>query len=184
MQEKIKEIASRVKELREISEVSASEMTSHLNIAPEKYAHYENGEEDIPASILVEIAQKLRVDTAVLLTGENPRMNIFTVTRNGKGVSVERRKEYKYQGLASNFVHKKAEPFVVTVEPKPDGTPIHTNSHPGQEMNYLLDGRLKMMIHGNEIILEAGDSIYFDSGYEHGMLALDGKAARFLAIIL
>jgi quercetin dioxygenase-like cupin family protein len=183
MQEKIKEIASRVRELREISEIPAADIALRLKITPEKYSLFEKGEEDIPASVLVEIAQIFSVDTSLLLTGENPRMNVFTVTRKGKGVEVERRKEYKYQGLASNFVHKKAEPFVVTVESKPEGTPIHTNSHPGQEMDYLLEGRLKMMIHNNEIILEPGDSIFFDSGYDHGMLALDGAPAKFLAII-
>ena len=183
MQEKIREIASRVKELRELSEISIQDIASKLKIGADKYSLYEKGEEDIPASVLVEIAQIFKVDTTLLLTGESPRMNIFTVTRNGKGVEVERRKEYKYQSLAANFVHKKAEPFIVTVEPKPEGTQIHTNTHPGQEMDYLLEGRLKMMIHGNEIILEPGDSIYFDSGYEHGMLALDGAPAKFLAMI-
>ena len=183
MQEKIKEIASRVRELRDLSGISAADMAAKIKLSADRYDRYEKGDEDIPASVLVEIAQILKVDTSLLLTGESPRMNIFTVTRNGKGVSVERRKEYKYQSLASNFVHKKAEPFIVTVEPKPEDAPIHTNSHPGQEMDFLLEGRLKMMIHGSEIVLEPGDCIYFDSSYEHGMCSLDGKSARFLAII-
>ena len=91
MQEKIREIASRVKELRELSEISVQDIASKLKISAEKYALYEKGEEDIPASVLVEIAQLFKVDTTLLLTGESPRMNIFTVTRNGKGVEVERR---------------------------------------------------------------------------------------------
>jgi transcriptional regulator with XRE-family HTH domain len=183
MQEKIREIASRVRELRELTELSRQEVASRLKIPANQYSLYENGEEDIPASVLVEIAQILHVDTSVLLTGEDPRMNVFTVTRSGKGVSVERRRDYKYQSLAANFVHKKAEPFMVTVDPQPDGSSIHTNSHPGQEMDYLLEGRLKIVIHNNEIILEPGDSIYFDSNYEHGMSALGGVSAKFLAII-
>jgi quercetin dioxygenase-like cupin family protein len=32
--------------------------------------------------------------------------------------------------------------------------------------------------------LDEGDSIFFDSGAEHGMKALGGGRARFLAIIL
>ena len=184
MQERIKEIAARVKELRDISNISPGDMASHLKLDPGKYASYENGEADIPASILVEIAQKLGVETSLLLTGESPRMNIFTVTRAGKGVSVERRKEYKYQSLAHNFIHKKAEPFIVTVDPKPESTPISLNSHPGQEFNLLLEGKLKIVIHKHEIILEQGDSIYFDSNYPHGMLAIGNVPAKFLAIIL
>ena len=182
MQEKIKEISSRVKELRGLSGISAEEIASSLDIALEEYSKYESGELDIPASILFEIAQLLEVDMTVLLTGEDPRMHIFTITRKDEGVSVERRKQYQYEGLAPNFIHKKAEPFVVTVKPQSnqDSTP---NSHPGQEFDYVLEGSLKVIIHDNEIILNEGDSIYFDSNYNHSMQAVGDKTAKFLAII-
>jgi transcriptional regulator with XRE-family HTH domain len=184
MQEKIKEIAIRIKELREISDISAEEMARLLNIDIETYESFEAGEIDIPASILYGISNELKVDMSVLLIGENPKMHVFTVTRKDKGVGVERRKEYKYQSLASNFVHKKAEPFVVKVEPKPEGTKISMNSHPGQEFDFVLEGTLKVVIHNNEIVLEEGDSIFFDSNYPHGMAAIGGKSAKFLAIIM
>lgn len=184
MQEKIKEIASRVRELRELSDVPVEKMAEYLQVPNETYQNYESGAEDIPASILFEIAHKLQIDMATLLTGEEPRMNIFTVTRNEKGVNVERRKQYRYQNLAEKFIHKKAEFFIVTVESKPLGTKPDTNSHPGQEFNYVLEGSLKVYIHNNEIILNEGDSIYFDSNYEHAMEALEGKPAKFLAVIM
>ena len=40
------------------------------------------------------------------------------------------------------------------------------------------------MLNGKEIVLNTGDSLYFDSGLPHGMKALDGKTVRFLAIIM
>ena len=118
MKEKMKEIAQRVSELRELSEVGPDEMADHLNVPVETYMNYEEGINDIPASVLYEIAQKLNVDMGLLLTGEETRMHIFTVTRKGKGVRVERRKQYKYENLAEKFIHKKAEPFIVTVKPR------------------------------------------------------------------
>lgn len=184
MQEKINEIASRVRELRELSDFTIEQMADELGIDKDVYASYENAEKDVPASVLCEIAKVLKVDTAVLLTGEDAKMHVFTVTRNDKGVSVERRKQYKYQSLASNFINKKFEPFIVTVEPKDESEPVSTATHQGQEFNYLLEGRLKVFIHNNEIVLEAGDCIYFDSSFEHAMRALDGKSARFLAVVM
>lgn len=183
MQQTIQEIASRVRELREISEVTVEHMATVLNLPIMTYQRYENGSEDIPASILCKIAAELKVDTGLLLTGEAPRMHLFTVTRRGKGVEVERRRQYKYQSLAANFSHKKAEPFLVTVHPASTTAPPDLNSHPGQEFNYLLSGRLKIFIHDHEIVLEEGDSIYFDAGCPHAMTALDGAPAQFLAII-
>ncbi|MGA9139672.1 MAG: cupin domain-containing protein [Methanocella sp.] len=184
MQERIKEVAARIKELREILGISINDMSSHLKLSKEKYLKYENGAEDIPASDLYEISRKLGVEMSILLTGETPRMHYFSVTRKGKGVSVERRKQYKYQSLASNFINKKAEPFIVTVEPKPANAKVHTNAHPGQEFNYVLEGSLKLIIRDHEFVLEKGDSIYFDSSCEHAMVARNDKPARFLAIIM
>ncbi len=184
MQERTKEVAARVKELREILDTSPGDMATYLRVSPETYGRYEAGEEDIPASILYEISRKLGVEMSILLTGETPRMHYFSVTRKGQGVSVERRKEYKYHNLALNFINKKAEPFIVTVEPKPADSEVHTNSHPGQEFNYVLEGSLKLLIRDHEITLNEGDSIYFDSSCEHAMVALNNKPARFLAIIM
>lgn len=182
MNKKNKEIGFRVKELREVSDVSIEDMISYLNIDEETYIRYEEGEKDIPASVLYEIAQKYDVDMGLLLTGKESRMHIFSVTRKGKGASVARRKKYSYENLAEKFIHKKAEPFIVTVEPK-DKKPS-TDNHPGQEFNYILEGTIKLYIHNHEIILNEGDSIFFDSTYEHAMEALNGENAKFLAIIM
>ncbi len=184
MQQRLKEIADRFKELRELSELPLEEMARQLNIAPDALRAFEEGTGDISASTLNEAAQILHVDLALLLTGEAPRMNVFTVTRAGKGVFVDRRKEYKYQSLAANFVGKKIEPFHVTVPPQPEDAEIHMNSHPGQEMDYMLEGTLKVVIHGNTVILNPGDCIYYDSSNPHGMAAIGDTPAKFIAIIM
>lgn len=184
MSEQIKQIALRIKELREISGLSLETLASDLGIDKETYLAYENGRNDIPVSFLYEISNKFNVELTAILTGENPRLHTYSLVRKDKGISVERRKEYKYQSLAYNFIHKKAEPFLVNVNPESDNTPIHLNSHPGQEFNYLLEGRMKIVINGHEVILNEGDSLFFDSNSDHGMKALDGKPAKFIAIIL
>jgi transcriptional regulator with XRE-family HTH domain len=51
MNEKMKEIALRISELRELSEISQEEMADHLKIPVEIYIEYEEGISDIPASI-------------------------------------------------------------------------------------------------------------------------------------
>ena len=183
MQEKIREVANRIRELRESLEVSPEEMADHLKVTIGTYIEYERGEADIPASVLFGIAHRLNVDMAVLLTGEEPHMKYFTVTRKDKGVAVERRTQYRYQNLAANFIHKKAEPFLVTVEPKSPGKEAEMNAHPGQEFDYVIQGVLKIYIHGNELILREGDSIYLDSGCPHAMEAMENTPARFLAVI-
>ena len=48
----------------------------------------------------------------------------------------------------------------------------------------MIEGRMMLSINGKELILEPGDSIYFDSSLPHGMKALDGKTVKFLAMII
>jgi quercetin dioxygenase-like cupin family protein len=182
MQEKIKQIAARIKEMREIFGVTLETLATEFNVTKEQYQDYENGLADIPVSILYKIAHRFNVELTSLITGEEPRLHTYALTRKGKGVSVERSKEYKYQNLAFNFVHKKVEPFLVTVEPE-SSEKISFNSHPGQEFNYVLEGSLKVFIDQQEIILNEGDTLFFDSSINHGMKALNGKTAKFLAVI-
>lgn len=183
MSEHIRQIAARIRELREISGYSLEELANEFNITKEAYAEYESGNVDIPVSFLYEIAGKFKVELTAILTGENPRLHTYCLVRKGKGVSMERTRQYKYQNLAYNFANKKAEPFLVTVDPQPEEASIHFNSHPGQEFNYVIEGTLKIVVNGHEVILNEGDSLYFDSGLKHGMKALNNAPAKFLAII-
>lgn len=184
MSEEIRQIAQRIRELRDISGLSLEELAAEFHIPAEQYREYESGNADIPVSVLYGIAKRFKVELTAILTGENPKLHTYCVVRKGKGPSVERRKQYDYQSLAYNFRHKKAEPFLVSVDPEPEDSPVHFNSHPGQEFNFVLEGTLKVIIGGREIVLAEGDSLFFDSSADHGMKALGGKPAKFLAVIV
>lgn len=184
MPNEIKQIGERMKALREISGLSYKDMARELGVPVEEYIMYESGEIDIPISILFKMSDKFKVELTALLTGNEPKLHSYSLVRKGKGLDVERRKAYKYNNLAYNFINKQAEPFLVTVEPLPDEETIPLNAHPGQEFNYVLEGTLKLTLSQHTLILNAGDSLYFDSSIPHGMQALNNNQAKFLAIIL
>lgn len=181
MQEQIGQVAARVRELRELSGISVESMAAELGLDKGAYLALESGREDISVGILTRIAQRCRVELVTLITGDEPRLHTYALTRKGKGPTVERKAEYQYIALAANFIHKKAEPFLVTAPPD---APFHLNIHPGQEFTYLLEGRLKVSIGGHDVVLEPGDSLYFDSTSPHAVMALDGQPARFLAVLV
>jgi transcriptional regulator with XRE-family HTH domain len=184
MNEQIKQIAERIKEIREISGISAETMADKLGVTHEKYMHYEEGETDIPVGLIFNISELFNVELPVLLGGANPKLHVYSIVRNGKGLRLERRKQYRYESLAYNFVHKKAEPFMVTIDPSPGDALLAFNSHPGQEFNYVIKGKMLLVIDNHEVILNEGDSIYFDSGYNHAMKALNNEQVKFLALVL
>ncbi|MBQ1177098.1 MAG: helix-turn-helix transcriptional regulator [Paludibacteraceae bacterium] len=178
----MKEIAERLRGLRDSIDLSTAEMAEKTGIEVGTYESYETGEVDIPMNFLCQVSQVFKVDTSVLISGNETHAQSYFVTRKGKGISVERSKAYKYRDLAGGFKNAKATPFLVTVEP--NDKPIHLNTHPGQEFNLIEKGALLLEIDGKEIVLEEGDSIYFDATKPHGMKALNNEKARFLAIIL
>ena len=176
MDDKIKQIAERLRGLRDVLELTAEDIARDCDISAEEYRLAETGEYDISVSMLQKIARKYGIALDALMFGEEPKMSSYFLTRAGKGTSIERTRAYKYQSLAAGFINRSADPFIVTVEPKPDNEPIHYNSHTGQEFNLVLEGK--------ELILNEGDSLYFNSKLPHGMKALDGKTVRFLAVIM
>lgn len=182
MNDDMKMVAERLKGLREIMDVSVEEAAEVCRLKPEEYQKLETGQVDIPVGVLQSMAKKYNFELTTLISGDEPRMRHYFVTRKDQGLSIERRKDYTYQSLAYGFADRKADSFMV-VAPKDDGSPMHFNSHPGQEFNYIIEGSLKLVIDRKEVILNPGDSIYFDSLKPHGMRALNGQPAKFLAII-
>jgi transcriptional regulator with XRE-family HTH domain len=182
MDDQIKQIAERLRGLRDVLELSAEDLSNDCDIPVEEYVQAETGESDISVSMLQKIAHKYNIALDALMFGEEPKMNTYFITRAGKGTSIERTKAYKYQSLAGGFKNRIADPFMVTVEP--NDKPIYFNSHSGQEFNLVTEGQMLISINGKELILNEGDSIYFNSKLPHGMKAMNGKIVRFLAVIM
>ncbi|NLA77448.1 MAG: cupin domain-containing protein [Clostridiales bacterium] len=175
-----KEIAKRIKELREILDITAEDMSTSLGVSVEEYLRYESGEKDIPISTIYKIAAALGVDYTVLLTGDDPKMDTYTVVRRGEGVHIDRYEGYEFESLAANFKGKEMEPMIVTLQPNDNKAPLVI--HGGQEFNFCLKGRVRVTVGKNEIVLCKGDSIYFNPGLPHGQAA-DGETAVFLTVI-
>lgn len=179
MHKNLMEIPHRIKELREILEISPSEMAGRLNMTEESYQKCESGEADIPISTLYDIAGILGIDFTELVTGEAPKMNTYFITRKGKAPGIAR---YGYSAfsLAHSFIGRKMQPLLVSLSP--GDPPQELISHSGQEFNYILSGKVCVSISGHDHILCEGDCIYFNPQLPHGQHAVDGPAS-FLTVI-
>ncbi|MBQ6065126.1 MAG: helix-turn-helix transcriptional regulator [Prevotella sp.] len=183
MDEQLKQIGERLRGLRDVLDISAEEVAALCGITVDRYEKMESGESELSVANLQKIAKKYGVSLDVLMFGEEPKMSSYFLTRKGQGKSVERRKAYQYESLASGFRGRKADPFIVTVEPKSADTPKEMNSHSGQEFNMVLEGTMELTIGSKPLVLNEGDSIYFDATQPHGMRAMNDQHVKFLAII-
>ena len=181
--DQVRQIAQRVKELREISDLTVAEVASKVELSPEEYEAYESGRVDMSISLLIKLSELYGVDTTTLLTGQAPRLSVCALTRRNMGTTVKRAKHYIYKNLAYNFNHRKIEPLLVTVEPGTNAD-METNSHEGHEFDYVLLGALRLKVGDQDMILNEGDSAYYDSIHPHAMQAYGDKTCVFLAMVI
>ena len=174
------QIAARIRELRDISGFSISEVAEKLKIPEDEYARYEEDGENIPINILFRLAAILGVDLNELITGKAPHLESYCLVKRGKGKTVDRFPGYTFQSLAYTYKHRVMEPLLVTMESGvPDAEPV---SHGGQEFNICLEGAMELVFGGKAIRLEACDCVYFNPSRPHIQRAVDGRA-RFLTVI-
>ncbi len=181
MNEKVKDIAARIKGLRMILGISEQEVAKSVYLDVDEYIKYENGEDDIPVSILYELSDFYHVDMTEILTGVSPKLHDVCHVKQGEGLKVERYDQYDFQSLAYKYANRKIEPLLVTLDA--DNSPDLV-SHKGQEFNYCLEGKMKVVVGKNEYLLKPGDSLYFNSMIPHKMLVDEGKVAKFITVIL
>lgn len=182
----IKEVVTRIRSLREDSGISFEDMAAATGRSVAEYEAQESGTQDLSFTFLYKCASVLGVDVIELLTGEAPHLSGYELTHKGEGLVIKRRAGFEYLHQAPFFKNKLAEPFVVTApyrESEQD-VPVHLSYHQGQELDYVISGKLRFAYEDHEEELEAGDLIFYDSGRGHGMIATGGEPCVFLAVVL
>ncbi|MCI8388880.1 MAG: AMP-binding protein [Clostridiales bacterium] len=185
MENKIKEIAERIKALREIDGKSTAEMAALTDVSEEEYIAHESGENDFNFTFIYKCAQSFGVDVTDIIKGSSPTLTSFSINRKGDGLKIIRRKGFTYNNLAPLFKNKVVEPFMVTARynAEEQERPIKLCTHDGQEFDYILKGKLKVQIDDHVDVIEEGDAIYYNSGSPHGMIAFEGDC-EFLAVVI
>ncbi len=182
MNEQIKDIGMRLSFIRQDCEVPAETMAAKLGIGIDEYKAYERGEKDFSFSFLLNAAEILGVDVLEIISGSSPTLSMCCMVEKGKGYSVKRETGYDYKHLAYTFKNNKADPLLVTSIC--DDKPALLHVHEGQEFNYVLSGKITFYLGDISYELEAGDSVYFDSGIPHAQKCTGGEPAKWLAVVI
>ena len=184
--DKLKEVAKRIREMREICDITETDMAKKTEVSLEDYKAYENGELDFPFTFIHKCSLAFGIGITDLLEGQSAHLSSYTVTRKGQGQETAKEDGIEIQNLAPLFRKKIAEPYWVRYEYSEElqNKPIHLTKHSGQEFDFVMSGRLKVQIGENVEYLSEGDSIYYNSSTPHGMIAVDGRDCLFVAVVL
>lgn len=175
------QIGARLRELREVSDYTVEQLAAELHLDPEVYASYEQNGKDVPISVIYEIASKFKVDFTEIITGNTAWLHTYHLIRRGEGKNVNRNPEYHFEDLAYRYGNKIMQPLLVTLDP--NDTPAKLITHSGQEFNMVLEGTVIITLGTKEIVMNPGDSIYFNPMIPHGQRCGSDVKARFLTVI-
>ncbi len=183
MEHKIKEIADRIRELRIITGLSVEDMASRTGMSVEEYEQCEAGNRNLSIAFLYHCTLSFGVDMGDILEGKSPKLRSYALTRKGEGQRIEEAHNMIGYNLASGFRNRIALPLYMKMNYRPDAE-IELVTHEGQECDIVIKGQMKIQIGEHTEILNPGDTIYYDSGTPHGMMAVGGEDCSFYAIVL
>ncbi|HNR31442.1 MAG TPA: XRE family transcriptional regulator [Candidatus Hydrogenedentes bacterium] len=177
-----------IRELREQQGLSVEELAHRSHCNPKFIEHLETGKLVPSLAPLTKIARGLGVHLGAFLD-DAPEYGPIIV-RGGhsdsefhlSGISPSSVGTLDFTSLATNKKDRHMEPFLITVHPTvPED--ITLSSHEGEEFIYVLDGAIEVVYGTETHVIEAGDSIYYESTTPHQVQASGDADARILAVI-
>ena len=183
---KIREVAQRIRELREISGFTVEEMAQRTNLSVEEYVACEAGRRNLNIAFLYRCTLSFGVDMGDLLEGRSPKLRSYDLTRKGEGQRIEEAHHMTGFSLAPDFRNRIALPLYMELPYRPGSEyeDIELTTHEGQECDIVISGHMKIQIGSRTEILYPGDTIYYDSSIPHGMIAVDGEDCTFYSFVL
>ena len=178
-------IGERISELRARLGMTLDQLSGLTGFTKGYLSKIENSKKVPPIGSLSRIARALRTDITQLLQAASPRNDDhgFCVVRAAERRPVMRGGSafgYDYVSLADAKSDKKMEPFLFTFPSEIDKYVFF--EHEGEEFLFVLTGKVEWQAGSNKLILEPGDSIYFNARLPHRGRSLGGEASALVVV--
>lgn len=184
-------IGEKIRSIRESKQITTEEMAQRSGLRVEQIERIENNVDFPSLSPLIKIARVLGVRLGTFLDDQSElgpvicrrkdstEDNSIRFTNN----EVKGRKHMEYHSLSQDKSGRHMEPFLIDVSPSEEGVDFVLSTHEGEEFIYVLEGTIEINYGKNTYILEAGDSIYYDSIVAHHVHAASNSTARILGVV-
>ncbi|MDR1526577.1 MAG: XRE family transcriptional regulator [Dysgonamonadaceae bacterium] len=182
-------VGKRIQSWRESKSIGREEMADRTGLDIGQITRIEESKDFPSLAPLIKIARVLGVRLGTFLDDEDALGPVVSRKRNYKeSVSFSTNQtashtHMDYYSLAADKSGRHLEPFIIQVAPRDENGIFQLSSHEGEEFIYCLAGLLEITYGDDTYILEAGDSIYYDSIVAHHVHAADAQGAQILAVV-
>jgi transcriptional regulator with XRE-family HTH domain len=162
-------IGEKLRALRLKKSMGLVELGKHTRLSPAMLSKLERGKLFPTLPTLLRIALVFGVGLEYFFRDERKR-HVVAIARRGERLRFPEspsagQSAYTFESLDFKATERKMNSFFAEFEAEAGKARAH--AHPGVEMLYLITGKLRLTIGGEEHALDAGDAIYFDSGVRH-----------------
>ncbi len=182
---KEEEVGSRIKELRLKAGLTLSKLAEKTGITQGYLSKIENSSNAPPVSTLLMIARALNVGMSEIF-GENESSKLISLVRMQKRPFVAKNGSifgYSYQALAHKFYNKHFDPYILTIPANVKRETDFHFEHKGEEMLFVLKGKMKFLYGDEEFNLNEGDCVFFDASIPHNGFSRDNNEVQCLIAI-
>ncbi len=162
------DLGGKIRELRQKRGMTLKDISERTGFSTALLSQIENNIVSPPISTLWKIAQALDVKLTYFFQTTPLEQQDYFVVRKGQGKPVfrqESRFAINYFSLGYGKEGRKMDPFLIEFSGKEEE--MEPLGHEGEEFIYVLKGKLELTYGDKVIILEEGDSIYYDSRVSH-----------------
>lgn len=182
-------VGEKIKSLRETREISVAELAERTALSVEQIERIENNV-DIPSlAPLIKIARALGVRLGTFLDDQDEvgavvcrKQETADATISFSNNAADARTHMRYHSLSKSKADRHMEPFIIDIEAVGE-TDYELSSHEGEEFVYVMEGTIEVCHGKNKYVIEAGDTIYYDSIVPHHLHGYQGEAAKILAVV-
>ena len=183
-------VGFKIKGIRESKNLSIEEISERSGLSIDQIASIENDQFLPSLGPLIKIARALGVRLGTFLDDsdelgpvicrkeDRERNNSISFSNN----ATEARKNMVYHSLARQKAGRSMEPFIIDIQPSEERT-FKLSAHEGEEFIYVMSCEVEIEYGKERYVLNAGDSIFYDSIVEHHVHGADGKSAQILAVV-
>jgi len=166
-------VGPRLRALRRQRGATLAQLSAATGISVSTLSRLESGERRPTLELLLSLARTYAVSLDDLVdapeTGD-PRVNIRAVKVHGQTILPLSRGATGVHAFKHVLPGRKR-PAV----PQP-------KTHPGYEWLYVLTGRLRLVLGSQDLVLEAGEPVEFDTRTPHWFGSADGRPVEFLSL--
>jgi transcriptional regulator with XRE-family HTH domain len=180
------DIGQKLRHLRLRKKIALVDLGKHTGLSASMLSQLENGKLIPTLPTLARIATVFDVGLEFFF-GEKRQKKSFSVIRSPDRIRFPETPDvpvpsYYFEVLAYGATDKAVSAYLADFPFLPTVNPPREHQHEGSEFVHVLSGTLAINYQSNEHILEAGDSVYFDSTEPHSYIARSSEPVRAIVV--